>query len=142
MPKGREERGAQHRSAVNKLAYVLELIGSFVYIIAAIFTVASFSGHAPQPGLLGLGSASIWFPFFYSAAIVGTVLLFIVSFSNLMHTRSILAHRYGLAVAVLAGLAWIGLAAGSEFLSIIVIFGFVASVVGGAYGMVDLLDRE
>ena len=128
------------RAAVNHLAYVLELLGSMFYVIAAVYVLNSFNGSMRITAYILSGASSMWFPFFYSAAFVGTVLLFIVSFTNLMKSRSFTAHRYGMTVSVITGFAWLGLTAGDIYLSLLVIFGFVISVVGSAYGMVDLLD--
>ncbi len=139
----RNNRTISERYPANHLAYVLELLGSLLYVIAAIYILASFGGYSlnPRP-FIDLIAGGIWLPFFYSAAIVGTVLLFIVSFTNLMRSRSRSAHRYGMMVSVLTGLAWIGFTAGNLFLSILVIIGFIVSAVGSAYGMVDLLESE
>ena len=128
------------RAAVNHLAYVLELLGSMLYVIAAVYVLNSFNGIMHISLYILSGASSIWFPFFYGAALVGTVLLFIVSFTNLMKSRSFTAHRYGMAISVVTGFAWLGLTAGDIYLSLLVVFGYVVSAVGSAYGMVDLLD--
>lgn len=140
----RETRSeSSHRAAVNNLAYVLELLGSMLYIIAAVYVLNSFNGSAQHVfgTLVAIGNG-FWLPLFYGVAFVGTVLLFIVSFTNLMKSRSLVAHRYGMIIAVVTGFAWIGLTFGNVYLSILVMFGFIISALGSAYGMVDLLDSQ
>lgn len=129
---------AVHRSEANHLAYVLEFLGSLIYVIAAVYVFASFGSYHALLSPLAM-IQSVWLPFFYSAAIVGTALLFIASFTNLMKSRSLAVHKYIMAVTILTGLAWVGLTLGNLQLSLLVIIGFALSAIGGVYGLVDLL---
>jgi hypothetical protein len=122
-------------ASANTLAYVLELLGSLFYVIAAVYVISSF--RIPVFALMG---SSIWLPFFYGGAMVGTVLLFVVSFTNLMRSRSGAAYKYAMMVSILTGFAWLGLTLGNMYLTLLVLFGFILSIVGSAYGMVELND--
>ncbi len=123
-------------SRVNHLSYVLELLASLFYVIAAVFIISSFSQFV-QPSMYILASGGFWLPIFYSLAIASTITLFIVSFANLMHARSRRSYRYAVMVSLVAGISWLGLSAGSAFLTTLVVIGFVLSMVGSAFGMIE-----
>lgn len=122
---------------INRISYVLELAGSMLYIIAVIYVMSSFSGFINSSPLFILASQGFWLPLFYSAAIAGTILLFVASFINLMKSRSRMSNRYAMAISIVTGISWLGLSAGNLPLTILVIFGFVISLAGSAFGMVD-----
>lgn len=120
------------------LSYVLELLASMLYIIAAIFFFSAFANGSLGNSLFILASNAFWLPVAYAFAIAGTAILFVVSFTNLMHkgNRSDMSYRYPMVTSLVTGISWLALSGGNIFLTLLVIIAFVLSIIGSAIGMV------
>lgn len=112
------------RGHTNPGAFVLEIIGSLIYLFLVYFV--SITGYGLMNPLLS-GQGSLWLPILYATAFIGAVLLFITSFGNL--TVSSKFKRAATLPAVLTGFALVTFTAGTNWLWLALV-GFVLAIIG------------
>ena len=103
-------------------AFVLELIASLIFMGLAFtqsgnYSAASWSG------------AALWLPLFYSAAIIGSVSLFFISFGSLMMPHEHLAHAAA-CTTVAVGFSLVALTFGNLPMYIVAIVAFILGIIG------------
>jgi hypothetical protein len=115
---------AKGKAGNNIAAFVLELIGSLVFL-AVTFGVVN--------GQFMYGSwsaANLWLPLLYSAAAIGSIGLFILSFANVLGKASTAAYG-AMCAAIGTSFALIALTYGSTWF-VATLIGFVISFIGAA----------
>ena len=115
------------------MAFVMELIGSLVYILLLLYTIVG-SGTYPSNGLFIVSSSAFWLPLVYAAGVISAILLFLLSFTNLMPSRSPMGHKYPTMMAFVAGFSWVALSAGNQAMVSLAIVGFIVSMIGSVLG--------
>ncbi len=111
----------------NPAAFGLEMLGSLIYLVV-VYLVSSGGYGVGNPVLSGQGA--LWLPILYSAAVIGSILLFLVSFTNLFN-GGIGMRKVAFAPAWMAGFALVAFTAGTSWLWV-TILGFVLAVLGVA----------
>ncbi len=110
----------------NPAAFALEFIGSLIYLIMVYITSAgNTAAGAFAPAL-----STVWLPLLYSAGVLSAVVLFIVSFFNLLRHNPFA--NSGMLPAVIGGFAFIALGAGSTYVGLALV-GFIFAVFGAMY---------
>ena len=115
------------KSHTNPAAFGLEIIGSLIYLVV-VYVVSSEGYGVGNPVLSGAGA--LWLPILYSAAVMGSILLFLASFTNLFG-GGVGMRKVAFAPAWLAGFALVAFTAGTGWFWVTVL-GFVLSILGVA----------
>lgn len=109
-----------------KSVFLLQFIGSVV-LLMVVFTGLGFAYPMAK------WSGSIWQPFFYTIAILGSLFLFAISFSNLLEVRKHIADG-ALVASMITGFCLVALTYGNAAYLFISLAGFSLSFIGA--GMV------
>lgn len=112
------------KKAINPGAFVLEIIGSLIYLF--LVYVVSTSGYGMQSPVLS-GAGSTWLPILYATALIGGVLLFITSFGSITTDNKF--RRAKLATALFTGFALVTFTAGTSLLWVTLV-AFVLAIIG------------
>ena len=121
----------------NPIAYVLEIVGSLIFIVLLIYTASSFSNYTSTSGLFALAAGGFWLPVLYAAAAVAPIMLFFASFSNLMISAASRGDKWPLCLSIISGFSWVALSAGSSGLTFVSIIGFIISLLGSVAGTIN-----
>ncbi len=113
-----------NKTHINPGAFVLEIIGSLVYIF--LVYLISTNGYGLRSLLLS-GPGATWLPILYATALIGGVLLFITSFGNILSNNEF--KKVTFLPAILTGFALVALTAGTSLLWVTLV-GFVLSICG------------
>ncbi|MEM3841151.1 MAG: hypothetical protein QXN59_00430 [Candidatus Micrarchaeaceae archaeon] len=103
-------------------AFVLELIASLIFMGLAFTQSGNYSAA-------GWSAAALWLPLFYSAAIIGSVALFFISFGSLLMPHEHMAHAAACAT-VAAGFSLVALTFGNLPMYIVAIVAFILGIIG------------
>ncbi|MCL4411485.1 hypothetical protein M1329_00925 [Candidatus Marsarchaeota archaeon] len=105
----------------NPAAFVLQFIGSIIYLVVV---------YLVSIGTVAFGSAvsSIWLPLLYAGALISSILLFIVSFTNLMPSGKF--GMYAGSAALIGGFTLMALTYVSSFWLFVSIVGFILAIIG------------
>jgi hypothetical protein len=112
-------------------AFALEFIGGILFLATAAFFIST--GYSSALSSWNSSYASIWLPFIYPAAILASILVFIVSFANLGGWEG-MASAMSYKLAWIAGATLIVLTAGTSMMWV-PILGFVLTILGAAMTM-------
>ncbi len=112
------------KSHTNPSAFALEIIGSLIYLY--LVYVVSVGGYGIGNPVLS-GAGTVWLPILYSMAVIGAVMLFLASFTNLAEGEHL--RKVAFAPAVLTGFALVAFTAGSNWIWAAIV-AFVISVIG------------
>lgn len=112
------------KSHTNPGAFALEMIGSLIYLY--LVYAVSASGYGMGNPVLS-GNGMVWLPILYSIAVIGAVMLFLVSFTNLIEAEHL--RKAAFAPTVLTGFALVAFTAGSNWIWAVIV-AFVLSVIG------------
>ncbi len=115
------------KSHTNPAAFGLEIIGSLIYLVV-VYIVSSEGYGVGNPVLSGAGA--LWLPILYSMAVIGSIMLFLASFTNLFN-GGVGMRKVAFAPAWLGGFALVAFTAGTGWFWV-TILGFVLSVLGVA----------
>lgn len=115
---------AKSKGGNNIAAFVLELIGSLIFLAIAFGVVHGQFMNS------GWSAANLWLPLLYAAAAIGSISLFILSFANVMGRAAMAA--YGAMCATIGtSFALIALTYGNTWF-IATLVGFVISFIGAS----------
>lgn len=112
----------------NPVAFALELIGSVIYLV---LSYATGTGTGAM-GAFYQAVSTVWLPVLYAVGVLSAVVLFLVSFTNLMRHNPLA--KAGVAPALLGGFAFVGITAGNFGYFGLALIGFVIAIIGATYG--------
>ena len=116
----------------NKSVFVLEFIGSIIFIWLAFTSGGAFANAAWVSGM-----ASLWQPLLFAAAVVSSIALFLISFAHLTGIEHEMMSNGAVLMTLVAGGSLVALYSGSAYL-VIAVVGLIIAFVGSGLNYAKL----
>ncbi len=123
---------SKHIKKSNPLAFGFEFVGSIIYILLLFLVLGSNSGSGASSSLLA-SATLLWLPLLFAAAVISAIMLFFLSFANLMQNNFM--QRAAGCAAIVGGFSLVALSVSNALYIWIAVIGFIIAIFGVAFSM-------